>query len=384
MKKILLSGLLFISTIISMHAQLYTPSNTILGTSANNVGIGTTIPNSPLHIKSTNDAILSLQTADNTWLYTEYRNSGMERKAWVGLDGGLKSFNITVENGTDKILFNGGNVGIGTIDPSSKLEIGGSSEVGDEKGSFKLKSATVNQFMYFGYDDRYSAGYIQSVKPGTDQQNILLAPLGGKVGIGTPEPTALLDVYTKLPKQATYNTQHWTTDNPDYNLKLQTVWTNHGINQQFVQKHNGVDYTSISFFAGNVGIGTSIPTSKLTVAGDINSREVKVTVNAGADFVFEKDYNLPSLASIDAYIKENKHLPEIASAKEMQTNGINLSEMNIKLLQKMEETTLYMIEQEKKNTLQSKEIEELKKENESYKTLSERFSKIENQLKTTK
>jgi hypothetical protein len=139
---------------------------------------------------------------------------------------------------------------------------------------------------------------------------------------------------------------------------------------------------------GNVGIGTTSPTSKLTVAGNINSREVKVTVDAGADFVFEKDYDLPSLAFLEKYIIENKHLPEIASAKEMQASGINLSEMNIKLLQKMEEMTLYMIEQEKKNSAQSKEIElqairieKLKNENESFKTLSKRLSEIENQLK---
>jgi hypothetical protein len=99
---------------------------------------------------------------------------------------------------------------------------------------------------------------------------------------------------------------------------------------------------------GNLGIGTINPTSKLTVAGDINSREVRVTVNAGADFVFENNYDLPTLSFLKSYIKENKHLPEIASAKEMKANGINLSEMDIKLLQKIEEMTLYMIEQKKK------------------------------------
>lgn len=107
---------------------------------------------------------------------------------------------------------------------------------------------------------------------------------------------------------------------------------------------------------GNIGIGTLNPTSKLTVAGNINAREVKVTVDAGADFVFEKDYDLPSLDSIDKFIKENKHLPEIASAQEMQKDGINLSEMNIKLLQKIEEMTLYMIEMKKHNMELEKRI----------------------------
>ena len=111
---------------------------------------------------------------------------------------------------------------------------------------------------------------------------------------------------------------------------------------------------------GNVGIGTTNPTSKLTVAGNINSREVKVTVDAGADFVFDKNYNLPSLDSVEKYINENKHLPEIASADEMKKDGINLSEMNIRLLQKIEEMTLYMIEIQKENKRQNEEINILK------------------------
>ncbi|MEP1779366.1 hypothetical protein [Reichenbachiella sp.] len=105
--------------------------------------------------------------------------------------------------------------------------------------------------------------------------------------------------------------------------------------------------------SGNVGIGTTTPDSKLTVAGTIHSQEVKVTVNAGADFVFEEDYDLTSLEELDQYVKENKHLPEIASAKEMKSEGIHLAEMNIKLLQKIEELTLHMIDMKK-------EIEKLK------------------------
>lgn len=136
-----------------------------------------------------------------------------------------------------------------------------------------------------------------------------------------------------------------------------------------------------AYFAANVGIGTSNPTSKLTVAGNIASREVKVTVDAGADFVFDETYNLPSLESVDQFIRENKHLPEIASAQEMQKDGINLSEMNIKLLQKIEELTLYVIRQDKKIEMQSDEIKIVKEENESFKMILESLSKIEKKLK---
>ena len=101
---------------------------------------------------------------------------------------------------------------------------------------------------------------------------------------------------------------------------------------------------------GNVGIGTTNPTSMLTVAGNIASREVQVTVDAGKvpDYVFENDYKLKSLLEIEEYIKTNKHLPEIPSAKEIEKNGLMLAEMNIALLKKIEEMTLYMIEQNKR------------------------------------
>ncbi|OMQ12527.1 tail fiber protein [[Flexibacter] sp. ATCC 35103] len=100
---------------------------------------------------------------------------------------------------------------------------------------------------------------------------------------------------------------------------------------------------------GNVGIGTTAPDSRLTVAGNIHSREVKVTVNAGQvpDYVFANDYKLKSLQEVEKYIKQNSHLPEIPSAQEMERNGLMLAEMNMSLLKKMEEMTLYIIEQNK-------------------------------------
>ncbi|PWG78066.1 hypothetical protein [Pararcticibacter amylolyticus] len=99
---------------------------------------------------------------------------------------------------------------------------------------------------------------------------------------------------------------------------------------------------------GDVGIGTTNPTAKLTVAGNIHSREVKVSVDAGADYVFNEDYGLKSLSQVEEFVKTNRHLPEIAPAAQMQKEGLNLGEMNIVLLRKIEELTLYLIEQNKK------------------------------------
>lgn len=112
---------------------------------------------------------------------------------------------------------------------------------------------------------------------------------------------------------------------------------------------------------GQVGIGTSSPDAPLTVAGNIHAREVRVTATAGgADFVFADDYALPKLEVVAAFVKQNKHLPEIPSAAEMEANGLHLAEMNIKLLQKVEELTLYVIEQQKQMERMQREINELK------------------------
>jgi hypothetical protein len=110
---------------------------------------------------------------------------------------------------------------------------------------------------------------------------------------------------------------------------------------------------------GNLGIGTATPDAKLTVKGVIHSQEVKIDLSGAVapDYVFEKDYPLPSLEQIKSYIDQHKHLPEVPSAKEMEANGVNLGEMNMLLLKKVEELTLYAIEANKKIETQQKQIE---------------------------
>ncbi|KQW99226.1 hypothetical protein [Flavobacterium sp. Root420] len=331
-------ALLILSSTSYINAQIYTPNGVIQGTSGNNnVGIGTT--DAPAHrlsiqgghgdsrilLHSTgggsniNQADLVLWASEPGLTYSGV-GIGNNIHNFTTVNGGLNllnparggsyirlldnyiTFNIISSSSMQKQALSintEGNLGIGIDNATSKLEILGSSQAGYEIGTLKLKSSSANQFMYFGYDDQFSAGYIQSVKPGTDQQNILIAPIGG-----------------------------------------------------------------------NVGIGTKSPDSRLAVNGTIHSKEVKVDMNGWSDFVFKKDYNLPTLQEVEKYINEKGHLENI--------HGINLGEMNAKLLQKIEELTLYMIEMKKEN-------EQMKKQNNLIKTENDLIKKnqidLEKQIK---
>ncbi|WP_254097185.1 tail fiber protein [Aquimarina sp. Aq107] len=104
-----------------------------------------------------------------------------------------------------------------------------------------------------------------------------------------------------------------------------------------------------NMFNGNIGIGTNTPDAKLTVKGNIHTQEVKVDLNGAVapDYVFLEDYDLKTINEVEAYIKDQGHLPNIPSAAEMEQNGIELKQMNLNLLEKIEELTLYTIAQEK-------------------------------------
>ncbi len=100
-------------------------------------------------------------------------------------------------------------------------------------------------------------------------------------------------------------------------------------------------------YNGKLGIGTAIPDSKLTVKGNIHAEEVKVDLSVpGPDYVFKEGYDLKSLGEVQNYIEEHGHLPNIPSAQEMEANGIQLGEMDMKLLEKIEELMLYVLKQQ--------------------------------------
>ena len=119
---------------------------------------------------------------------------------------------------------------------------------------------------------------------------------------------------------------------------------------------------SFAILGGKVGIGTANPQSTLAVNGKLTAKEIEVTNTGWADYVFKADYPLPKLETVEAHIKQFGRLPNMPNAQEIEEKGLNLGESQVKLLEKVEELTLYMIELNNEVKQQREEIARLKKE----------------------
>ncbi len=206
-----------------------------------------------------------------------------------------------------------------------------------------------------------------------NNKNLYFVQSGGNVGIGLNNPTTNLHVKgtgstwigIDRPNTSTESGLRFMnsgavdfylyTDNGNNSLKIQATDLNgegDATPRIEIPRNNKNIYFVQS--GGNVGIGTTDPKAKLSVEGTIASEEVRVLpdISQYPDFVFADDYKLRPIKEVEDYILKNKHLPEIPKAEEVK-DGIALGEMNSKLLQKIEELTLYIIEQ-------NKEIEKLK------------------------
>ncbi|MDD6209949.1 MAG: hypothetical protein PUB21_05015 [Bacteroidales bacterium] len=213
---------------------------------------------------------------------------------------------------------------------------------------------------------------------------------GDKLGIGTNSPTEKLVLYNGTALQTVTQYANASTGlGNDKGFLVGIEAAGNGFvfhrNNTFIKfGTNGVEHMRI-LGNGNIGIGTTAPTKKLEVNGDIKAGKVTatgatvqgtieaekviITKNVtGADFVFAPDYKLPELQTVEEHIKEKQHLPEIPSAAEMVEKGVDMAELNIKLLQKVEELTLYIIDQNKRIEKQNQDITSLMEEVNSLKS----------------
>ncbi|WP_299441939.1 hypothetical protein [uncultured Aquimarina sp.] len=316
-----------------------------------NVGIGTTSPTKKLDVNGSiaGQSFINVQKGGsymislngNEHAYITGRNSSFENKFQIASNGNT--------------YFNGGNVGIGTNSPSAKLQI-------TDQGNSSATTLQLNNRIKFRGDGVMNWGSsadhgilswntgkaIIGAKTGNDLSILasgsekMIVKTNGNVGIGTNSPNDKLEVIGNVRSSSKFvvtGIGALEKNNADFRL-----WS--------IQKMNfgsGISNTHMTIDTnGFIGIGTTSPDSKLAVNGNIHTKEVKVDLIGWADYVFKEGYNLPTLQQVEDHIATKGHLINIPSAAEVAENGILLGEMNAKLLEKIEELTLYTIAQEKK------------------------------------
>ncbi len=273
-----------------------------------------------------------------------------------------------------------GNVGVGTTNPNASVDIWKSYSAGADSLRFSYNDGSDYWMGVQPYVvGAGNVGYKFRTNNDTTTVDTLALTGAGNVGIGTTSPTAKLDIHAPNQTPAAFRMNKYyylallgneTTDsaagisfttkdsggvgrtgfiiqNPDGALRLLTDSTD-----RFRVSANG-----------DVGIGTTTPGHKLEVNGTVRATSFISDTTTYADFVFDEDYDLPSLSEVEAHIDEHGHLPDIPSEAEAMAHGIDLAAMQVKLLQKIEELTLHQIAQEKRLNAQSQRIEALETEN---------------------
>ena len=282
-----------------------------------NVGIGISNPISQFHVYSS-----SSNTSSNAGLTVEedgpgdaliqYLLTGEQR--WVsGIDNSDNNKFIVGRGtawttGKDLIIDNTGKFGLGVLYPREKLDVNGSVVI--QANNLDGKDLT-----YLANSKSFLIGWNRS--RGAGETNFI-----SNKGAGSSGGFDFRDI-----------------DNSGQEKLLMRI------------KGDGKVAIGTTDFSGN---------HKLRVEGSIGAREIKVEASGWSDFVFENDYDLRTLEEVEKHINENGHLPEIPNEAEVTENGINLGEMNDKLLQKIEELTLYMIDVNKRVNQLETENQELK------------------------
>ena len=374
-----------------------------------NVGIGTTEPQSKFHVEG------DIRIPKTAKIILGNLSTGGYGE-WIQNHNGA-GISFFTNSTSQMTIENDGNVGIGTPTPQAKLHVLGASINNSSteaieanliiQGTSTTRSASEGAAIGFvlpantdgsnhwqqgrilvtpdnqnSYDASGSM-YLQtrySIPNAWAWRDNLVLKSNGDVGIGTPTPSARLDVAGG----AIMITNSWDGvlmgryEERNYHfIGTYQGWDNEAVYICGYNKGNNVGVATkrvrfgqqstmtVDFESNKVGIGTTDFSGdhKLRVEGSIGAREIKVQASGWSDFVFEESYDLPSLEQVEAQIKEKGHLKDIPSAADVAENGIYLGEMDAKLLQKIEELTLYMIDLNKQVQTQKTEIEQLKAKN---------------------
>ena len=404
MKKLIFSLSLFLSFSSLVHAQWATSGNNVTNTNTGNIGIGVPNPTNKLDVAG----VINTQSYMTSTLgfYVPSTLNGMNNN----LGGNTISFRTgNVEN--RMVIDGSGNVGIGITTPAEKLTINGNLRtILDPNPSFISKN--VVRLMTLGVSGitgaqnwtlrgvyQYGGGVLLNSDGGDldiikslDGNTILGTKFDGtalgSIGIGTTTPAAQLDVAANSSigtKGGKFNTPLTLikngdangTDNPVLLIKHSGNGSNifgnaatdigiiniQGFNTTVANKAINSNNNFYVFTNGTVGVNTNyIPSGyQLAVNGSAIATAVTVQLKSNwPDYVFKKDYQLPSLQEVKTYIDQNQHLPEVPSAEQIAKDGLNLGEMNKLLMKKVEELTLYMIEMKE-------EIKDLQKQNKDLK-----------------
>ncbi len=274
-----------------------------------------------------------------------------------------------------------GNVGIGTEDLVANLTIGeyGGSIALRDRTTLTSGTSSLGKLKFYDYygeaahialeHNFYLGSVPRAMLFSVNNAERLRIISNGNIGIGTAVPKVPLEV-AKYGNNVTGDMTLLTTFTDPTGIKGISLGYNQSSQAGIIYSenntgvgsplefwtYNGSSFASRMVFTqgGNLGIGIASPAEKLAVNGNIRAKEVKVETANWPDYVFKKEYPLPTLQQTEQHIRENGHLQGIPSAAEVKANGIDLGEMNAKLLQKIEELTLHVIEIGKKvNVLQS-------------------------------
>ncbi|MBC7936608.1 MAG: hypothetical protein H7Y86_14755 [Rhizobacter sp.] len=331
---------------------------------AQNVGIGTTTPLQRLTIKTVRDSFGIAHTNDTITLATKIGVPVAEDPLYPPPAGGWlgtrtnNPLYIYTNNGNRQVSFRPDyTTEFRGIDPSIYLYDGNSfsGRLSANAKHLTLNAASYNPFdagnpeagnLYLQYGDFFSNGNVGIGDISSDFKltvgdtrlsggQTLLLKLRGRNPVMTFEEGSFRYGYITAKSQ---------TPAAPFTKGL-LIGAEAGYPIQF--STNNYNLSMIIANNGNVGIGTSNPTYKLSVNGNIRSKEV-VVESGWADYVFEEGYTLTSLKETEKFILENKHLPGIPSAKEIRENGLALGKLQTKMMAKIEELTLHVIELEKK------------------------------------